>query len=403
MTNQSGINPEHFIQNPYSFFEKARKQSPVLKTNFFQAEGWLITGFKEAEAALKDPRFIREEGNLPIEQLAGVPESVRPAIELNQNMMLFKDAPDHTRLRNLVNKAFTPRMIEKLRPTINELVDYLIEQMKGKIEHELISEFSYLLPVFVITEFIGVPKEDRELFRKWSDAFVKFIDFNTNMSVLEKIAGDIEEASNYFRKLISKRRNEPKEDLISGLIAAEESSDQLSEMEMVATCLLLLIAGHETTVNLITNCFYLLLKNPKQYEMLQSDLSLIPPAIEETLRFESPVILTSRIAKEDFEFGGQQIKKADFVIVALGGANYDPEVTENPDQFDITRKNIKHLSFSSGPHFCLGAPLARLEGQIAIEKLVTHLQNPILLEEPNLRENIAFRGFESLKIQAEIK
>ncbi|MEH7612791.1 cytochrome P450, partial [Gottfriedia acidiceleris] len=208
---------------------------------------------------------------------------------------------------------------------------------------------------------------------------------------------------NYIRNLISKRRIEPKEDLISNLIVAEESGDKLSEDEMIASCLLLLIAGHETTVNLITNGYYLLLKHPEQFELLKNDLTLIPSAIEEILRYESPVIFTSRWAREDFEFAGNSIKKGDYFMVSLGGANYDPTVTTNPETFDITRKNIKHLSFSSGPHFCLGAPLARLEGQIAIEKLIRHLVNPVLIEEPTRRKNVAFRGFESLKIQASIQ
>jgi pimeloyl-[acyl-carrier protein] synthase len=403
MSNQTGVNPEQFIRNPYPFFEMARSQSPILKTNLFQMNGWLVTGFKEVEAVLKDSRFIREGRKVfPPEQMTGIPENVKPAVQLNQNMMLFRDAPDHTRLRNLVNKAFTPRMIEKLRPTISDIADYLLDQRKGEIEHELIRDFSYLLPVFVITELLGVPKEDRHLFRKWSDAFVKFIDFNTTFSDLEAVAGDIVEASDYFRSLISERSKNLKEDLISGLIAARESGDRLNEQEMISTCLLLLIAGHETTVNLITNGFHLLLTHPTQFEALKNDLSLIPAAVEETLRYESPVILTSRIAGEDFEFHGQPIKKADFMFIALGGANYDPTINENPEQFDITRKNIKHMSFASGPHFCLGAPLARLEGQIALEKLVTRLQNPLLLEEPARRNSIAFRGFENLKLQGEI-
>jgi pimeloyl-[acyl-carrier protein] synthase len=403
MTNTMNFNPEQFIQEPYSFFALARANNPVFQTELFQSKSWLITGFKEVEAALKDPRFIREARKLfSADQLTALPEKVMPAVRLNQNMMLFRDAPDHTRLRNLVNKAFTPRMVEKLRPTISELADYLIDDMKGNTDHELIRDFSYLLPVFVITELLGIPKEDRHLFRKWGDAFISFIDFNKTLSDLELVADDITEASNYIRDLIAERRKNPKEDLISGLIVAEEAGDKLNLEELVATCMLLLIAGHETTVNLITNGMYILLKHPAQYELLRNDLSFIPSAVEETLRYESPVILTSRWAGEDFEFFGQQMKKADIVILALGGANYDPAINANPERFDITRKSIKHLSFASGPHFCLGAPLARLEAQIAFEKLITRLQNPILVEEPERRNNIAFRGLKRLVLQGEV-
>ncbi|PGM49032.1 cytochrome P450 [Bacillus sp. AFS053548] len=401
MNNQLRVNPQHFYKDPYSYFSNARKISPMLYTELFQRTGWLVTGYREAEIMLKDPRFIKEATKVtPPEQ---IPESVMPAIAINRKMMLFRDAPDHTRLRNLVNKAFSPRMVENLRTSVNEIADYLIANMKGKFTHELIRDFSYLLPVFVITDLLGVPKEDRDLFRNWSDAFIKFIDFNTTMEDLELVSKDILDASNYFRNLISLRRIEPKEDLISNLILAEESGDRLSEDEMIASCLLLLIAGHETTVNLITNGYYLLLKHPEQFELLKNDLKLIPSAIEEILRYESPVIFTSRWAREDFEFAGNSIKKGDYFMVSLGGANYDPTVTINPETFDITRKNIKHLSFSSGPHFCLGAPLARLEGQIAIEKLIRHLVNPVLIEEPTRRKNVAFRGFESLKVQANIQ
>lgn len=401
MNNQLKVNPQDFYKDPYSYFKNARTISPVLYTELFQRTGWLITGYKEVEKVLKDPRFIKEATKVtPPEQ---VPKSVMPAISLNQKMMLFRDAPDHTRLRNLVNKAFSPRMVEKLRGTVNEIADYLIANMKGKSTHELISDFSYLLPVFVITDLLGVPQDDRDLFRNWSDAFIKFIDFNTTIEDLELVTKDILDASNYFRSLITERRSRPKEDLISHLIAAEESGDKLSEDEMIASCLLLLIAGHETTVNLITNGYYLLLKHPDQYELLKYDITLIPSAVEEILRFESPVIFTSRWAREDFEFAGNSIKKGDYFMVSLGGANYDPSVTNNPEIFDITRKNIKHLSFSTGPHFCLGAPLARLEGQIAIEKLTRHLYNPVLIEEPTRRANVAFRGFESLNIEASIQ
>ncbi|WP_088072262.1 cytochrome P450 [Gottfriedia luciferensis] len=403
MKNQLKINSEFFYKDPYSFFREARELSPVLYTELFQRTGWLVTGYKEAESILKDSRFIKEETKVVPQDKQTIPKSIMPAISLNRKMMLFRDAPDHTRLRNLVNKAFTPKMVENLRTTVNEIADYLITNMRGKATHELISDFSYLLPVFVITDLLGVPKEDRDLFRRWSDAFIKFIDFNTTIEDLELVTKDIVEASNYFRNLISERRRQSKEDLISSLIHAEESGDKLTEDEMIASCLLLLIAGHETTVNLITNGYYLLLKHPQQYKVLKNDRSLIPSAIEEILRFESPVIFTSRWAAEDFDFLSNSIKKGDLFMVSLGGANYDSSVTNNPEEFDITRKNIKHLSFSTGPHFCLGAPLARLEGQIAIEKLLHHLDNPVLIEEPTRRANVAFRGFNHLRIRANIK
>ncbi len=404
MMKQGALTPEVFIQNPYKIFSLIGENKPVAWVEFFQTKAWLVTGFEEAEAALKDSRFIKEVRNIiPPEQLTSFPESVMPVIQMNRNMMLFRDAPNHTRLRGLVNKAFTPRMIERLRPTIEELATYLLQERNGEQNHELIRDFSYLLPMFVITDLLGVPKEDRDLFRKWSDAFVKFIDFNTTMEDLVMVSGDIKDAQNYFKVLISKRRLSPKEDLISNLIKVEEQAENLTEEELIATCILLLIAGHETTVNLITNGFYLLIKNPDQYDKLKNDLSLIQNAVEEILHYEPPVILTSRWVSEDMEFYGQSLKKAQFLLIALAAANRDERVVNNPNQFEVSRKYIKHLSFASGPHFCLGAPLARLEGQIALELLMKHVHQPSLTAEPKWRTTIGFRGLESLHFKAEIR
>ncbi len=400
----NSITPDLFINDPYSIFNTARENNPVLFGNFLNSTGWLITGYKEAEFALKDPRFIKEGRKLfPPENLATFSERVMPAIELTRNMMLFRDAPDHTRLRSLVNKAFTPKMVERLRPAIEDIASYLLENRRGQLKHELIRDFSYLLPVFVITELLGVPKEDRELFRKWSDAFIKFIDFNTTMDDLESVSDDLKEASHYFRELISIKRNSPQEDLLSGLIQAETNGDNLNEDEMIATCLLLLVAGHETTVNLITNAYYLLLTHPEQLKLVQEDRSLISNVVEETLRFEPPVLMTSRWVAEDMELAGKQLKKGQIAFISLAGANRDPLVNEEPNSFNIQRETLKHLSFASGPHFCLGAPLARLEGIIALEKLVECFASPRLLEKPVWRKNFAFRGFEALHFEAETR
>ncbi|MGP4079893.1 cytochrome P450 [Pseudalkalibacillus sp. R45] len=402
--NETVAMREQFQSDPYLYFEQYRKYGPIHYDQFFGIPKIVVTGFEETEALFKDSRFIKEYRRVvPPEQRVEIPERVQPVIYLMNNMMLFRDAPDHTRLRKLVTKAFTPRMVDKLRPLIEELADELLNSRKGEKEHELIRDFSYYLPVVVIAELIGVPKEDRGYFRKWADAFVTFIDFNTDMNELETVSDDIKDSGEYFQSLIQKRSTEPQDDLISGLIAVEESGDVLNEDEMVATCLLLMIAGHETTVNLITNGYYTLLKHPEQLKLLQNDLSLIPNAIEEILRFEPPVLMTSRIVAEDLEFYGKQFKKAEEVMLVLGAANRDPRLYDNPHEFDITRKNIKHLSFASGPHFCLGSPLARLEAQIALEKLVTRFKEPLLSEEPQWRDNIVFRGFKALQLKGEIK
>ncbi|NLP52986.1 cytochrome P450 [Bacillus sp. RO1] len=393
-----------FIDNPYEMFKQAHDINPIQWVSFFNVNGWLITGYKEVESVLKDSRFIKEIRNIvPDEQMPPIPQTLLPVVMLNRNMMLFRDAPNHTRLRGLVNKAFTPRMTERLRPTIVEMANYLLDARKGKVEHELIRDFAYSLPVMVITELIGVPKEDRERFRVWSDSFVKFIDFNTTQADLEEVAPYLEEADRYMRNLIAAKRVNPGEDLLSGLIAVSDSGDKLNEDELVATCLLLLIAGHETTVNLITNGYHLLLTHQDEMKKLLEDPSLIGNAVEEVLRYDPPVLLTSRWVGEDMEFGGQQLKKAQTALIALGAANRDPNIHENPDVFNVSRENVKHLSFASGPHFCLGAPLARLEAVIALEVLLQRVHDVEILEEPVRRNNIVFRGFEELKFRGRVK
>ncbi|WP_404461051.1 cytochrome P450 [Sutcliffiella horikoshii] len=393
-----------FIENPYEMFKQAQATNPIQWVSFFNVDGWLITGYKEVESVLKDARFIKEIRNLvPEENMPPIPQSLLPVVMLNRNMMLFRDAPNHTRLRGLVNKAFTPRMTERLRPTIVEMANYLLDARKGKAEHELIRDFAYSLPVMVITELIGVPKEDRERFRVWSDSFVTFIDFNTTQADLEAVAPSLEEADKYMRKLIAAKRVNPGEDLLSGLISVSDSGDKLNEDELVATCLLLLIAGHETTVNLITNGYHLLLKHRDEMKKLIDDPSLIGNAVEEILRYDPPVLLTSRWVGEDMELGGQQLKKAQTAIIALAAANRDPNIHESPDVFNVTRENVKHLSFASGPHFCLGAPLARLEAVIALEVLFKRVHDVELLEEPVRRNNIVFRGFEALKFSGVVE
>ncbi|NMH73248.1 cytochrome P450 [Bacillus sp. RO2] len=393
-----------FIDNPYGMFKQANEINPIQWVSFFNVNGWLITGYKEVESVLKDSRFIKEIRNIvPDEQMPPIPQTLLPVVMLNRNMMLFRDAPNHTRLRGLVNKAFTPRMTERLRPTIVEMANYLLDARKGKVEHELIRDFAYSLPVMVITELIGVPKEDRERFRVWSDSFVTFIDFNTTQADLEAVAPYLEEADRYMRNLIAAKRVNPGEDLLSGLIAVSDSGDKLNEDELVATCLLLLIAGHETTVNLITNGYHLLLTHEDEMKKLLDDPSLIGNAVEEILRYDPPVLLTSRWVGEDMEFGGQQLKKAQTALIALGAANRDPNIHEDPDVFNVSRENVKHLSFASGPHFCLGAPLARLEAVIALEVLLQRVHDVEILEEPVRRNNIVFRGFEALKFRGRVE
>jgi cytochrome P450 len=398
------ISPEQYTQSPYAFFSRHREIDPIDWIEFFHGESvWLVTGYEEAEAMMKDTRFIRDGRSLSNpDRQAVIPDKVRQVMDMKNKMILVRDAPFHTRVRGLVSKAFSPAAMQKLQPAIENIASALLQDMKGKPSHDIIADFAYRLPMFVISDLIGVPQEDRHYSQKWSEAFVQFIDFHRTMDELDRASDEMLHAQQYFKELIARKRRHPAEDIVSHLLKQQEQGGSISEEEIVATCVLLLSAGHETTVNLIANGYYLLLRHPEQYKLLSEDWSRLPNAIEEMLRYEPPAMTSSRWVSEDMEFYGRQLQKGQFVIIALGGANRDPRAMPEPDRFDIGRKPVKHLSFASGAHYCLGAPLARLEGAAAIKMLVQHLKHPVLLEEPVWKNSIALRGFQSLRIAAEV-
>lgn len=397
------ITPEAYVRSPYEFFAKQRSIHPLVRIDFFQGPVWLVTGYEEAEAMMKDARFIRDGRSVAdTDPHAEASDKVGQAMEMKNRMILVRDAPFHTRVRGLVGKAFTPAAIHKLQPAVEAVAGQLLLEMRGRRHHDLIADFAYRFPMYVISDLIGVPKEDRHYSRHWSEAFVQFIDFHTTADDLDAASGGMLEARRYFKELIDRKRRKPGTDLISQWTALQAQGGEISDDELIATCVLLLSAGHETTVNLIANGYYLLLKHPDQCGKLRRDPALLSNAVEEILRYEPPALTTSRWVAEDMEFRGQSLRRGEFVIIALGGAGRDPRANPDPDRFDIARTPVKHLSFASGAHYCLGAPLARLEGRIAIGMLVKHLERPALLEEPVWKNSIALRGFHSLRIEAEV-
>jgi cytochrome P450 len=283
--------------------------------------------------------------------------------------MLTADPPEHTRLRGLVSKAFTPRVVERLRPRIQEIVDELLEEVDGPFE--LVHTLAYPLPVIVIAELLGVPPADRAQFKRWSDDIVATLGgpFQDPAVIAAGTAAAIGLAE-YFQGVIAERRREPKEDLLSGLIAAEEQGQVLSEEELLATCILLLVAGNETTTNLLGNGMKALFDYPDQLALLKSQPELIESAVEELLRYDGPVQGTGRVAIEDKQVGDVTVKEGQVAFTVLGAANHDPEAFENPDVLDITRSDNRQVAFGHGIHYCLGAPLARAEAQIAINALL---------------------------------
>jgi cytochrome P450 len=320
-----------------------------------------------------------------------------------QNLsLLFQDPPAHTRLRALVSKAFTPRAVEQLAPRIRRIVDDLLGAVAGRDRLDLIEAFAEPLPVIVIAEMLGIDPARRHDFKRWSDASALGLSPLLTADQQAARAQSVVELEAYLWAALAERRANPRDDLISALIAAEEAGDQLTDREIVTMCTLLLTAGNVTTTDLIGNGVWLLLRHPEQLRMLRDDPSLIANAVEEILRVESPVVQTSRIAMGDAEFGGCPIRRGESVLASLAAANRDPGATPEPDRFDITRPDIRHHSFGGGVHYCLGAPLARLEAQLAIPALLRRFPRLRLAEESlEWRAIPGFRGFARLWVRVD--
>jgi cytochrome P450 len=317
--------------------------------------------------------------------------------------MLDRDPPDHTRLRSLVSTAFTPRVVEGLRPRIQQIVDDLITRAEAAGGMDVIEEFAYPIPVNVICEMLGVPVADHERFRGWSLDIARGLDsiwLPPDSEIPRRSAASRHAISDYFRGLIAQRRASPRSDLLSALIAAEAAGDKLSEEELVATCILLLIAGHETTVNLIGNGMLALLRHPAELRRLRESPGLITSAVEELLRYDGPVQRTARVASADATIGGRTIAKGDMVMPFIAAADRDPAQFPEPDRLDLSRSDNRHIAFGWGIHFCLGAPLARIEGQIAIDALVRRLPGlELATHEPEYRQSLTLRGLKTLPVK----
>jgi cytochrome P450 len=383
-----------FHADPYPFYRRLREQDPVHQTSM---GFWVLTRYDVCVAALRDPRFGREEFQQMLAAVYGGEESDRLP-----RSMLFRDPPDHTRLRALVSKAFTPRVIEQMRDHIQEIVDRLLERAQRQGGMDVIEDLAYPLPVTVICEMLGVPVDDHASIRGWSADIARSLDvigLPSDPSIADRGRVARRALADYFRALVPVRRARPQPDLLSGLLAAEEQGDKLTEPEVIAMCLLLFIAGHETTVNLIGNGALALLRHPDQLARLRADPALIPNAIEELLRYDSPVQRTARITTTDVEIDGRPIAKGAMVVTALGAANRDPAQFPDPDRLDVTRRDVRHISFGYGIHFCLGAPLARVEGQIALGTLLRRAPGLGLAEpSPEWRESSVLRGLKRLRV-----
>jgi cytochrome P450 len=385
------------LSNPYPMYRALREEAPVSWNEIF--ESWIFTRFDDVDAILMNPRFSADRSKAQTrfsEMIRQQQEEFGPFSEAPT--MLTSDPPEHTRLRRLVSKAFTPRAVENLRPRIRQIVDQLLDEIPGK-EFDLVEEIAYPLPVIVISEMLGVPPEDRGDFKRWSDDVVATLGGPfVPADVRERARKSIEELAEYLSGVIAERRAEPRDDLISRLIAAEDGGQVLSEVEIFSTTILLLIAGNETTTNLISNAMYTLLQNPDQLEVLRGDLSLMPSAVEEILRYNGPVQATGRVAMADIEVGGVTVKEGQMAMAVLGAANHDPAKFADPERFDVKRNPTDHLAFGDGIHFCLGAPLARAEAQITFEEILRRYPRIELAGEPTWGGTFIIRGAKKLPL-----
>jgi cytochrome P450 len=388
-----------FRKDPYPTYKRLLEEDPVHESPM---GGLILSRYADCAAMLRDPRASSDFRNV-----AGWEDQVRaqglePAVVREESRsFLFLDPPDHTRLRGLVNKAFTPRVVESLRPRIEARVRELLDRVAPVGEMDVIEDLAYPLPVQIICEMLGVPPADHVRFRSWTKEAARSLDpeFAVSPEELERRQRVFEEFQAYFTELVAQRRADSRDDLISALIAAEDEGNKLSERELISTCILLLIAGHETTVNLIGNGTLALLRHPDQLALLRDDPSLIKSAVEELLRYDPPVQLTGRVALEDMQFGGKTLRAGEQAVLLLGAANHDPAQFPEPERLDIRREDNRHLAFGMGIHFCLGAPLARVEGQIAIGELVRRFDAlELAVEEPPYKENLTLRGLAALPI-----
>ena len=389
------------LENPYPLYHRMRAANPLYRDRRFL--GHILTRYDDVAAILADPRVSarRPGADEPIgHRLAPVGAELRELRSFQAKWLLYADPPDHTRLRTLATVAFTPRRVEALRPRIQALVDVLLDGVRETGRMDVIGDLAQPLPTLVMAELMGLPSGDRHQLRAWSDGLAAGIVLSAvDASERFRKAHEGQRALvDYFRVLIAERRQRPREDLLSALLAAEAEGSILDEEELLATCVLLLFAGHETTTGLIGNGVMALLEQPGQLERLREEPALIGEAVEELLRYDSPIQATARRATVELELDGQRIRPGEFLTLIIGAANRDPARFDHPDVLDVARRDNRHLAFGYGPHFCLGAPLARLEGQIAMASLISELGVLELAGPVQRRPHFFLRSLESLPV-----
>jgi pimeloyl-[acyl-carrier protein] synthase len=384
------------LANPYPLYHRLRTEDPVHWDPFLHA--WVVTRYQDVIHVLHN--FSANRTPTP-EQLTSMNLSeMNPIASVMVRQMLFMDPPDHTRLRALASAAFTPARVERLRSHIQEIVDTLLDAVIASGRMDMIKDLAGPMPAIVTAELLGIPVTDHEQLRVWSADFAEMLgNFQHNPNRLPRVLRSVEDMCAYFRSAIREQRADPRDGLIQAVLTAEIEDVRLTEEEVIANLIVTMVGGLETTTNLIGNGVLSLLRNPEELEKLQAEPSLMGTAVEELLRYESPIQHTARLAPEDSEMGGKQIRRRQAVIAVMGAANRDPERFNDPDRLDITRRDNRHVAFGWAAHFCFGAPLARIEGQIAFETILRRLPN-LALEPGSLtwRHNLGLRGLTALPV-----
>ncbi|MFZ0769888.1 MAG: cytochrome P450 [Candidatus Sulfotelmatobacter sp.] len=388
------------LANPYPLFHRLRREDPVHWDPFLHA--WVVTRYADVLEVLHT--FSADRTPTP-EQLASMGlAQLAPLAQLMVKQMLFMDASGHTRLRGLASQAFTPARVETLRSHIQEIVERLLDAAQDRGSMDVIADLAEPLPAIVTAELLGLPVEDRHRLKAWSANFAEMLgNFQHNPDHARRMLQTVDEMTTYFREAVEEIKRHPREGLIHSLLTAEIDGDRLTEEEVVANAIITMVGGQETTTNLIGNGVLTLLRHPDQMKKLRDDLSLTASAVEEMLRYESPSQHTARLAPGDRQLGGKQIRKRQAVIAVMAAANRDPERFPEPDRFDVARTDNRHVAFGYAAHFCFGAPLARMEGQVAFAALLRRFEN-IQLEPQDLvwRTNLGLRGLNSLKVSFDV-
>ncbi len=386
------VPPEQW-PDPHPHYHRMREATPILSVP--EWDEYVFTRFADCERILREPTMSSDPDSRRMEL---------PFMDFGEGMdrprsMLLMDAPDHTRLRKLVSKAFTPRTMERLRAHVAGLAEGMLDDV-DPAGFDLISAVGFPLPVTVICELLGIPAEDRHLFGPWSSDASRMLDADLDDATIQRGVMAFMQLVNYLNGIFEERRAAPRDDLLSGLLAAEEEGDRLSEEELRSTVVLLFVAGHETTMNLIGNGTVALLRQRDQWERLVNDPALAPGAVEEVLRFDGPVHLTARTATVPFQVGDVTVEPGQGLVTLLAAANRDPARFANPDRLDIARSDSHHLTFSQGAHYCLGAALARVEGQEVFKALVGRFPTLELTADPVHREHFVLRGYQAVHVRA---